>query len=202
VELAYDSLKWSALRDRNAHSISQEKIINSFRSGNAGPGRGNFRARAIRRRVIIVYNHSRARVQTVADYYAQRRQVPTNKCLASRFNERRILAGEYQEKLEKPLAKRSKHRNLAYFLACFRATTPGRSPGAESHGIKNPYACFVTVFLSGITRIDSQRRGAGNAAAEMRRNVAAVDSELPAADGGTEAAAGRTVRETRRLRNE
>jgi uncharacterized protein (TIGR03790 family) len=133
-------------------------------------------------RVLIVYNASEPEGKPLAEYYAQRRGVPTNQICAIRVrNAETITRKEFNEQVREPILKFMIDQNLLFQL-----------PGQVNDPLLGPVSSPVTyenkiTFLALIygvpLRIEhddayAEKNVATNTPPERRRNEAAVDSEL------------------------
>ena len=132
--------------------------------------------------VIVIYNTRVPESKEVADYYAKRRHVPADQVFGFDLPEgAEISRTEYHNELEKPLAKRLDSRDLWKI----RSVTIPETNGIPLHivwkvtqsKIRYAVVCYGVPY-----RIpdDPQLKegGAENTRPELRRNGAAVDSEL------------------------
>jgi len=115
----------------------------------------------------------------VADYYASAGKCRRTKCLASRFHDEEF-SRENIRKVGKTLAKALEAQKFWHIPRMLFAHTnqAARLEAKSRNKIRYAVLCYGVPLR--ITRIDSQKE-AGNAAPELP-NVAAVDSELAAAD--------------------
>src|SRR3954465_7102341 len=63
--------------------------------------------------VVVIYNTRVPESKSVAEHYAERRQVPTNQVFGFALNTNEVMSRtQYQETLAKPLAKELEDRKL------------------------------------------------------------------------------------------
>jgi uncharacterized protein (TIGR03790 family) len=85
-----------------------------------GAGRGD--------EVIVIYNSRVPESKAVAEYYAQKRQVPANQVFGFRLSTGAEMSrAEYIEELQNPLAKALKDRDLWTIRAQMLTDTNGQS---------------------------------------------------------------------------
>jgi len=132
--------------------------------------------------VIIVYNTRVPESKQVADYYAQRRQVPTNQMFGFALSTNEEFSrGEYQEKLEKPLAKALEAQKFWHISSHAVRATTNQAARLERKVTESKirYAVLCYGVPLRITEDPTHKEeGQETLRPEMRRNVAAVDSEL------------------------
>jgi uncharacterized protein (TIGR03790 family) len=134
------------------------------------------------RRVLVVYNASEPESKPLAEYYAQRRGVPTNQICAIRVrNAETITRPEFNADVREPILRFMNEHSLLFQL-----------PGNVDDPVLGPVTLPVTydnkiTFLALIygvpLRIEAdagytERNITTNTPPERRRNEAAVDSEL------------------------
>lgn len=132
--------------------------------------------------VVVVYNSRMPESRALADYYAQKRQVPTNQVFGfSLTTSEDISRAEFRDHLQKPLAKALSDRKL-WRIEAYKTTGTNGQP-EKIH--RRPVASKVryAVLCYGIPlRIspepDLKEDGTDKMRPELRRNEAAVDSEL------------------------
>jgi uncharacterized protein (TIGR03790 family) len=132
--------------------------------------------------VIIVYNTRVPESKGVADYYAERRHVPTNQIFGFLLSTNDdISRAEFRDALQKPLAETLRNRKLWQIApTIIHATTnqPGRVEWKPVESkIRYAVLCYGVPF-----RIAKEpnftEAGLENLRPELRRDEAAVDSEL------------------------
>ncbi|MBM3824354.1 MAG: TIGR03790 family protein [Verrucomicrobia bacterium] len=130
------------------------------------------------REVVVVYNRTMPESKALAEFYGQRRGVPAEQWLGLDLPQSEIISrGDFSEKLEKPLLQFLEERGHW----TFPAGTTRRSDPAQSlpkaAGVRYAVLCFgVPVRIWKDTGMREER--ANQLREELRRNEAAVDSEL------------------------
>src|SRR2546430_2635003 len=82
--------------------------------------------------VIIVYNTQMPESKEVADYYAQRRHVPTNQMFGFSLSTSEVISREeFRDKLEKPLARVLEAQKLWHVTSHPVAATTNQSSRVE-----------------------------------------------------------------------
>jgi uncharacterized protein (TIGR03790 family) len=132
--------------------------------------------------VIIVYNTRVPESRGVADYYAQRRLVPTNQIFGFVLSTNEGMSRvEFRDALQKPLAETLKKQKLWQIgLNIVHATT--NQPGRVDWKVVQSKIRYAVLCYGVPLRIDSdpnlKEEGMDKLRPEMRRDEAAVDSEL------------------------
>src|SRR5258706_519031 len=132
--------------------------------------------------VIIVYNTRVPESKEVVDYYAKRRQVPTNQIFGFALSANEEFSrAEFQEKLEKPLAQALEAQKLWHISS--RPVRAITNQAARLEWKVSESKIRYAVLCYGVPlRIaedpSHQEAGLESLRPETRRNVAAVDSEL------------------------
>ncbi len=131
---------------------------------------------------IVVYNTRVPESKALAEYYAQKRQVPTNQVFgfALSTNES-ITRAEFRDALQQPLAKAIADRKLWRIAAVTKPGTNKEPAGVEWRPVtsKIRYAVLCYGMPLRIERDPTlKEEAAEKMRPEMRRNEAAVDSEL------------------------
>ncbi len=134
------------------------------------------------RRVLIVYNASEPESRPLADYYAERRGVPTNQiCRIDVRNAEVITRKEFNEQVREPILKfMNEHGLLLQSPSTVDDPVFGRLPSLATYDNKITFVALVYgVPLKieddpGLTEPDITR----DTPPERRRNDASVDSEL------------------------
>lgn len=131
--------------------------------------------------VVVVYNSAVPQSKEVADYYAQRRQVPENQVLGLKLPTGETMTRpEYAELLEQPLWKEMKDRKLLTVVETNEAKTVLES--ATASRVVGGTVRYVALCYGVPTRIledkSAKEEGFDEAKPELRRNEASVDSEL------------------------
>lgn len=132
--------------------------------------------------VVVVYNSRMPESKAVAEYYAQKRLVPKDQIFGFGLSTSNFMTrAEFRDALQKPLAKKIESAKLwrigAHLLP---ATTNG--PGSVTwwpveSKIRYAVLCYGVPFGI-LPDPDLVERGTENLRPELRRNEAAVDSEL------------------------
>lgn len=144
--------------------------------GNACP------ARAGGEEVVVVYNTAVPESKAVADYYAQRRAVPANLVFGFKLSTGSDLSrAEYQNSLLKPLLAALKAGNLVEFGPVAFPGTNGQPPQTQRRITRAKFRYLL--LCHGVPwRITADNSlvepEAETMRSELRRNEAAVDSEL------------------------
>jgi uncharacterized protein (TIGR03790 family) len=132
--------------------------------------------------VVIVYNTRVPESKAVADYYAARRLVPTNQIFGFALSTNEDMSRtEFRDALQKPLAQALKKRKLWQMgQTIVRATT--NSPGRVEWKPVTSKIRYALLCYGVPLRIEKDPNftelGMENLRPEMRRDEAAVDSEL------------------------
>ena len=132
--------------------------------------------------VIVVYNSRVPESKEVAEHYAQCRHVPANQVVGFALSTREEFSrAEFQDTLEKPLAKVLQERKLWHISSeVVRATA--EQPGHLDWKVADSKIRYAALCYGVPLRIaedpNHKEEGADKLRPEMRRNVAAVDSEL------------------------
>jgi uncharacterized protein (TIGR03790 family) len=132
--------------------------------------------------VVIVYNTRVPESKDVADYYAERRHVPTNQVYGFQLSTNEDMSrAEFRDALQKPLAELLKNNKLWQIgPSVIHGTTnhPGRVEWRPVES-KIRYAVLCYGVPLKIDRDPNLKEpGVENLRPEMRRDEAAVDSEL------------------------
>ena len=132
--------------------------------------------------VVVVYNSRMPDSRVVAEEYAQKRQVPTNQIFGFALSTNEVISrAEFRDDLQRPLAKALEKEKLWHIAARMVAATnqqPGRVDWlVQSSRIRYAVLCYG-VPLKIETDPNLKEEGAEKLRPEMRRNEAAVDSEL------------------------
>src|ERR1017187_4520043 len=132
--------------------------------------------------VIIVYNTRVPESQGVADYYAQRRLVPTNQIFGFALSTNENMSrAEFRDVLQKPLAETLKKQKLWKIGPTIVHSTTNHSSRVEWRVIESKIRYAVLCYGVPL-KIDRDphftEEGLENLRPEMRRDEAAVDSEL------------------------
>ncbi|MBI3415546.1 MAG: TIGR03790 family protein [Verrucomicrobia bacterium] len=132
--------------------------------------------------VVVIYNQNVPESKALADYYAQRREIPREQIFGFDLPATEIMSRrEFREQLEQPLLKNLEAQRLWSFTIDISPATPER-PGQvvrKFAGSRIRYA----VLCYGVPLRIAEDASLLNADAEkvrpeLRRNTAAVESEL------------------------
>jgi uncharacterized protein (TIGR03790 family) len=132
--------------------------------------------------VIIVYNTRMPGSKDVADYYAERRLVPTNQIFGFALSTNEDISRvEFRDALQKPLAQTLANKKLWQIgPAIVHATT--NQPGRVDWKVAQSKIRYAVLCYGVPLRINPdpnfREEGMENLRPEMRRDEAAVDSEL------------------------
>ena len=140
------------------------------RAGNAGEA------------VIVVYNKRVAESKALAQYYAQRRQVPAEQVLGMDLpNTEDVSRLEYRDDLERPLAKELERRKL-WRMGPVTAPATASHPGKAQRRVVGSRIRYAVLCYGVPLRIaedpNLMEEGVERRQVEARHNEAAVDSEL------------------------
>ncbi len=132
--------------------------------------------------VVVVYNSSVTASKRVAEHYALRRKVPANQLIGLPLPDAETISRqEYRDKLHVPLRAELERRHLFTFGSVIKRAT-GDKPGevfsvTTRATIRYAVLCYgVPLKIAGDGNIVEE--GTDKALPELRRNDAAVDSEL------------------------
>ena len=132
--------------------------------------------------VVVVYNTRLPESKGVADYYAQRRQVPASHIIGFALSTNEdVSRREFRDTLQRPLAEALEARKLWRIAPCSAPATtnhPARvEPKVVESRIRYAVLCYG-VPLRIAADPELKEEGAQNLRPELQRNEAAVDSEL------------------------
>jgi len=132
--------------------------------------------------VVVVYNSRVPESKDIAEYYALKRQVPTNQIFGLDLpTGESMTRGEYQAQLQFPLAKAIKSNNLWHFESELVPASKG-DPEKVVWKLDSTKIRYVALCYGVPVRIENdpthQDQGPEKLRPEARRNEAAVDSEL------------------------
>jgi uncharacterized protein (TIGR03790 family) len=132
--------------------------------------------------VVIVYNTRVPESREVADYYAKRRHVPTNQIFGFALStDEEFSRNEFQEKLQKPLAKALEAQKL-WHMSSHTGPATNNQPARAEWRVTTSKIRYAVLCYGVPIRIaedpNYKEPGMETLRPEMRRNVAAVDSEL------------------------
>lgn len=132
--------------------------------------------------VIVIYNSSVKESKEVADYYSKRRQIPTNQVFGFDLpSAESMTRHDFQERMRKPLlGQLEKQRLVTHFLPSKGKNKTAQGSNhlawAESK-IRYAVLCFgVPLRIEEDSKLKEE--GAEKLSAQLRKNEAAVDSEL------------------------
>jgi uncharacterized protein (TIGR03790 family) len=131
--------------------------------------------------VILVYNKRVPESKGLAEYYAEKRQVPTNQIFGFELSTNEdITRMEFRDALQKPLARTLEEKKLWHIASQFVRTTNGPSHvewRVVQSRIRYAVLCYG-VPLRIMKDPFLKEEGTETLRPEMRRNEAAVDNEL------------------------
>jgi len=132
--------------------------------------------------VMVVYNKRVPESKALAQYYAQRRQVPAGQVFGVDLpNTEEVSRPEYRDGLEKPLAKELERRKL-WRIGPVTVPATANHPGRVEHLVLSSRIRYAVLCYGVPLRIAEDphlnEEAVEKGPAEMRRNQAAVDSEL------------------------
>jgi uncharacterized protein (TIGR03790 family) len=132
--------------------------------------------------VILIYNTRVPESKAVADYYAQRRSVPTNQIFGFSVSKGLDMTrAEFRDALQKPLAHELEARNLWHIRSQTVPATNGHPAHVEKRVMQSSirYAVICYGVPIRILKDDQLKETvADNVRPEFRRNEACVDNEL------------------------
>ena len=132
--------------------------------------------------VVVIYNSRVPESQSIARHYAELRHVPTNQILGFELSTGiEMSRTEFADKLQKPLAQTFERLKLWQTGSRLVPATPGVR-GHLEWGVKNSRIRYLVLCYGVPVRITEdptlKEAAMENVRPELRRNVAAVDSEL------------------------
>ncbi len=132
--------------------------------------------------VVVVYNSRVAESRVVAEEYAQKRQVPTNQIFGFALSTNEIISrAEFRDDLQRPLAKALEKEKLWHIAARIVPAT-NQQPGRVDWLVVSSKVRYAVLCYGMPLKIESdpnlKEEGAEKLRPEVRRNEAAVDSEL------------------------
>jgi uncharacterized protein (TIGR03790 family) len=140
------------------------------------------RARGQGNEVVVIYNTRLAESRDVAEHYAEVRQVPAEQVLGVDLTDAEVVSrAEFRDRLQVPLMKMLTDRKLWVLGAA--TNVPGTpEAGRIRNGVVQSRVRYAALCYGLPLRIaedpDLREAGAGRIQEELRRNGAAVDSEL------------------------
>ncbi|HTL15857.1 MAG TPA: TIGR03790 family protein, partial [Patescibacteria group bacterium] len=131
--------------------------------------------------VVVIYNSKMKESKQVADYYAQKRDVPAAQVMGFALPETETISrGDYVEKLEKPLLKQLEAKGLFVMGSNSIPSKGVANPGGRrvaAARIRYAVLCYgVPLKIS--PDPDLKEVVAEQLEAQLRRNEASVDSQL------------------------
>lgn len=139
-----------------------------------GAGRGD--------EVFVVYNSRVPESREVAEYYVAKRQVPAGQVLGLNLTDNESMSrADFRDHLQKPLLKELESRGLMRFDAVMIPATKDQPRHVERRIVESKVRYVVLCY--GVPLHISEDHGVAEAGSEklqeqLRRNEAAVDSEL------------------------
>jgi uncharacterized protein (TIGR03790 family) len=132
--------------------------------------------------VAVVYNQRVLESKGLAEYYAQRRQVPQNQVIGLDLPATETMTrAEYRDRLEKPLLDWLEAKRLFTYATSIRPATEDK-PGQVIRSLVDAKVRYVVLCYGVPVRILNDpslvEPGQEKAPEGLRRNGAAVDSEL------------------------
>ena len=132
--------------------------------------------------VVVIYNTRLRESRAVAEYYAQKRQVPAKQIFGFALTtDERMTRDEFRDSLQLPLARRLEDAGLWQFGSVTKIMTNGQAPVVERRIVasKIRYAVLCYGVPIGIAPIPAPNEpGKEIPHSELLRDEAAVDSEL------------------------
>jgi len=132
--------------------------------------------------VVVIYNASMPESKSVAEYYAKARQVPHKQIYGFRMTTNEVISrDEFRDSLQLPLARRLESDGLWQFGSVTNTATNGQPQRVErlvvASKIRYAVLCYgVPLKIAPDSNWHDSTNT--NMRAELRRNEAAVDSEL------------------------
>jgi uncharacterized protein (TIGR03790 family) len=131
--------------------------------------------------VVVIYNTRLAESRDVAEHYADMRHVPAEQVLGVDLTDAEVVSrAEFRERMQVPLIKMLVERKLWVVEADTNATAA--EPGRVKNGVVKSRIRYAVLCYGLPLRIaedpDLREAGAERVKEELRRNGAAVDSEL------------------------
>jgi uncharacterized protein (TIGR03790 family) len=132
--------------------------------------------------VVVVYNTRVPESKAVADYYAQRRQVPLNQVFGFALSTNEVMSRkEFHDSLQRPLAKAIEGKKLWRFGSHTVPATNQHPARVEQKVVQSKIRYALLCYgvpLKIAPENEFKEEGAQELREELRRNEAAVDSEL------------------------
>jgi len=132
--------------------------------------------------VVVIYNTKEPESRQVAEYYAQRRQVPREQVLGFDLpRDESMTRAEFIDQLQKPLLKELETKKLFTFAAATNSTS-GKTSAATQRRVIDARVRYALLCYGVPTKIlrdpNLVEEGMDKMRAELRRNEASVDSQL------------------------
>ena len=132
--------------------------------------------------VIVIYNRRMAESKTVAQYYALRREVPSQQIFGFDLpTSETITRADFRDELQLPLLKELEKARLLTFRSDIQPAT-STAPGQVIHRVVASRIRYAVLCYGVPVRIlrdtNLVEKGEDQVRVELRRNEAAVDSEL------------------------
>ena len=132
--------------------------------------------------VVVVYNTRVPESRQVAQYYVTKRQVPTNQVFGFALSTNESMSrAEFRDELQRPLAKALEKEKLWHIAARIVPAT-NQQPGRVDWIVASSKIRYAVLCYGVPLKIESdptlKEDGTEKLRPEMRRNEAAVDSEL------------------------
>ena len=130
--------------------------------------------------VVVIYNTKVPESKQVAEYYAQRRQVPSNQVFGFELpSEESMTRAEFMDRLQKPLLQELETGKLFVFEP---ASNSGKSPALAQRRLVDARIRYALLCYGVPIRIvrdpNLVEEGMDKMRPELRRNEASVDSQL------------------------
>lgn len=127
--------------------------------------------------VVVIYNDRSPESKRVAEYYAEKRQVPKEQVIGLHLSKEEIITrDDYRKELAEPLWKILLDRKL-FTLSPDAGNAQLLTPSVSAAKIRYAVLCYgVPLKISKLTGLNEP--GADKIPAPLRENYAAVDSEL------------------------
>jgi uncharacterized protein (TIGR03790 family) len=132
--------------------------------------------------VVIVYNNKEPESKSVADYYAQQRKVPSEQIFGFNLSSGEEMSRtEFRDALQRPLAKALASKKLWHIASQILPTVSNEPPRVDWRPVTSKIRYLVLCYgvpLKISSDPTHQEPGLDKLRPELRRNEAAVDSEL------------------------
>ena len=140
------------------------------------------RAAGLGETVVVVYNRRMPESKSLAEYYSRRRQVPVDQLFGFDLPETETISRRaFREQLQQPLLKLLEERKLFGFVTDVEPATRDK-PGRVIRTLAASKIRYAVLCYGVPVRIPPDNslieEGSSRLKAELRRNEAAVDSEL------------------------